>query len=192
MSHPKSPPEAASLFNVHGQRKYLCQAELSRFQNAAESALRPIRLFALVLEYTGCRISEALETTPRRIDKGIKCLIFRTLKRRRTIYRAVPIPTWLLNELLDFARTIQPDARLWPWCRPTAWRHICALMHRASIAKPMGCPRGLRHGFGIRAIDRGVSLNVVQRLMGHASPRSTAIYLEAVGAEERKMVARMW
>jgi integrase/recombinase XerD len=56
----------------------------------------------------------------------------------------------------------------------------------------MACPKGLRHGFGIRAADRSVPTNLIQRWMGHASPTTTAIYLDAVGLEERQFASRMW
>jgi site-specific recombinase XerD len=50
----------------------------------------------------------------------------------------------------------------------------------------------LRHSFGIHAIRKGISLNLVQRWLGHASMNTTAIYLQAIGNEEREMAARMW
>jgi integrase len=43
--------------------------------------------------YTGCRISEALALTPRRVDIGSQTIIFESLKkRRRGLYRAVLVP----------------------------------------------------------------------------------------------------
>jgi len=53
-------------------------------------------------------------------------------------------------------------------------------------------PKGLRHSFGIHAIRSGVPLNLVQRWLGHASMTTTAIYLQAIGDEEREIAARMW
>jgi integrase/recombinase XerD len=53
-------------------------------------------------------------------------------------------------------------------------------------------PKGLRHGFGIRAASRNIPPNLIQRWMGHASLKTTAIYLDAVGAEEREFASRMW
>ena len=38
----------------------------------------------------------------------------------------------------------------------------------------------------------GVPLNLVQRWLGHASMATTAIYLDALGEEEREIAARMW
>lgn len=187
-----SKSETTSMFTSRGQRKYLCKDERNRFRRAAIRADQPTRLLALLLLYTGCRISEALAVTPRHVDSGNQSVIFRTLKRRRVIYRAVPVPRWLLAELAQFGHENDIDQCLWSWCRQTAWRHIAEIMERASITGPMACPRGLRHGFGIRATGRAVPPNLVQRWMGHASPDTTAIYLEALGLEERKFAGRMW
>jgi site-specific recombinase XerD len=76
--------------------------------------------------------------------------------------------------------------------RATAWRTVKLTMSRAGISGPMSSPKGLRHGFGIRAASRGVPPNLIQRFMGHASFTTTAIYLDAVGAEERQFASRMW
>jgi integrase len=67
-----------------------------------------------------------------------------------------------------------------------------ATMCQAGIVGPMCCPKGLRHGFGMRAASRNVPTNLIQRWMGHASATTTAIYLDAVGAEERRFASRMW
>jgi integrase len=67
------------------------------------------------------------------------------------------------------------------------------VMADAKIADgPHATPKGLRHGFGIHAIRSGVPLNLVQRWLGHSSMTTTAIYLQAIGDEERTIAARMW
>jgi integrase len=57
---------------------------------------------------------------------------------------------------------------------------------------PHATPKGLRHAFGLHAIRSGVPLNLVQRWLGHASMNTTAIYLDAIGHEEREIASRMW
>ncbi len=74
----------------------------------------------------------------------------------------------------------------------TAWRVIKDTMRRAGIAGPMSCPKGLRHGFGMRAAGHNVPVSMIQRWMAHASPTTTAIYLDAVGVEERQFASRTW
>ena len=42
------------------------------------------------------------------------------------------------------------------------------------------------------AIQADVPLSLVQRWLGHADLATTAIYVDAVGGEERALAARMW
>jgi integrase/recombinase XerD len=72
------------------------------------------------------------------------------------------------------------------------WRRVREVMTQAGIRGPHGSPKGLRHGFGVAAVTAGVPLNLVQKWLGHAQLSTTAIYADAVGAEEHAIVARMW
>jgi integrase/recombinase XerD len=155
--------------------------------------LRPTGLHPLGGRCVTClRIpaAAALALTPAQVDAERLTLTIRTLKRRRTIFRAVPVP----QATVDMLRALAPDAtgRFWSMHRVTAWRVVKAAMHRAGIVGPMACPKGLRHGFGMRAAGHNVPTNLIQRWMGHASPTATAIYLNAVGIEERQFASRMW
>ena len=67
------------LFDLNGQRKYLTRSEARALLAAARNADRQTRLFCRLLYYTGCRISEALQITPRRLDTDTGLVIFRTL-----------------------------------------------------------------------------------------------------------------
>ena len=184
--------DAPSLFDARGQRKYLCDSERRAFLAAANKADAPTRIFCHLLAYTGCRISEGLAVTPRHLDADGPRVVFRTLKRRRLIYRAVPIPTALFVDLLALANGHEPDAPLWPSCRQTAWRRVHAIMQAASISGPQATPRGLRHGFCMNAAMHNIPPNLIQRWAGHASPDTTAIYVDASGVEERAFAERMW
>jgi integrase/recombinase XerD len=84
------------------------------------------------------------------------------------------------------------DSRLWAWSRVTAWRKVQAVMEMAGLAGPHATPKGLRHGFGVQAVSAGIPLNLVQKWLGHAQLSTTAIYADAMGAEEQSIAARMW
>lgn len=189
------------LHDDRGQRLYLSAAERAAFLAAAATAPREVRTFCAVLHSTGARLSEALALSPRRIDLADKVIVMETLKKRRSgIHRAVPAPDALLD-LLDMVHGIREaqkrprllDAPLWPWSRATAWRRVKEVM--ASAGLPGGAhatPKGLRHGYGVAAVGAGVPLNLLRKWMGHASIETTAIYANAIGAEERAIAARMW
>jgi integrase len=57
---------------------------------------------------------------------------------------------------------------------------------------PHACPKGLRHGFGVAAVSKGIALNMVQKWLGHAQLTTTAIYANAVGEEVQSIASRMW
>lgn len=188
--------EGPTLHTQNGSRKYLDQAERSRFIAAASSATQPLRTLCLTLALTGCRISEALALTADSIrpDEGV--IAFRSLKKRtkRVVVREVPVPKELLQDLLALSGGM-PDAgeRLWRWGRVRAWQLVKAVMASGGIPPgPHATVKGLRHAFGLHAVRSGVPLNFVQRWLGHASMTTTAIYLQAIGPEERAIAERMW
>jgi len=190
-----------NLYDRFGHRKYLTAAERQAFLAAAEAAVPDVRTFCETLVHTGCRISEALALTADRVDLGDGVLVFESLKKRRKgVFRAIPAPPVFLETLrivhdLPTAHA-RPDrghgVPLWDWSRATAWRRVCEVMDTAGIAGLHATPKGLRHGFGIRAIAVGVPLNMAQKWLGHAQISTTAIYANATGPEEKQLAERMW
>ncbi|MDP0500866.1 MAG: site-specific integrase [Verrucomicrobiota bacterium JB022] len=85
-----------------------------------------------------------------------------------------------------------PQKRFWSFSRTTAYRLVKEVMRQAKIAGPQACPKGLRHGFGIACVEAGVPLPIISTWMGHASVKTTGIYLNATGAEERRLASRLW
>lgn len=186
------------LYDRSGHRLYLNATERERFLQAARSAHPDVRSFGLTLLYTGCRISEALALRPEDIQPDAKIIMFRTLKRRRDdVYREVPIPGELVGALNITSKCRLPDAPIWQHRRAalnrsTGYRWIKALMIKAQVHGLHASPKGLRHGYGIRALQCSVTLNMLQKWMGHADMTTTAIYADACGAEEREIAERMW
>lgn len=184
-----------SLRGQNGTRKYLTPYERQLFIGACQSHSPSARTFCLLIAYTGCRISEALEITAERIDLTEKVVVFRTLKKRSTsIYRAVPLSNDFLHDVVKVhnLHNVAPTSRLWPWCRGTGWLRVKESMQRAGIEGMCASPKGLRHAFGIAASQKGVPLNLIQRWLGHSRIETTAIYLEAMGEEEREFARHLW
>lgn len=189
-----------SLHGPSGGRKYLNAPERRRFATAARSACPEVRLFCLTLFFSGARISEILALTAEAVDLEELCITVQTLKRRKPgLVRQVPLPKPLLaglNHVFDIRRR-QRDAattrhRLWMWSRTTAWRRVKEVMREAEITHTAAMPKGLRHGFGVNAIANFVPQTLVQRWLGHASLKTTAIYCDVCGPEERAFAARTW
>jgi integrase len=184
------------LYDAQGHRLYLTTPEREAFRHAAEAQPRgDVRTYCWTLLYTGCRPSEALALTRDRVDFQAGALTFESKKKRRAgIYRAVPVPAVLLDtlDLVHHLRTRKTRAWLWEWSLKTAYTRVIEVMVQAGITGPHATPKGLRHGFGVACIERGIPLNLVQRWLGHAQLSTTAIYANAVGAEERGLAARLW
>ena len=65
-------------------------------------------------------------------------------------------------------------------------------MAAAGIQGPHATPKGLRHGFGVKAAAETRQPRAVQKWLGHRDLNTTAIYMDVQGDEERELAARMW
>jgi integrase len=98
-------------------------------------------------------------------------------KRKRGVYRAVPVPPAVLEMLamvhglkdLKKKTTLKgkPPPPLWGFGRTTAWKKVLEVMKAAGVKGPQATPKGLRHGFGVAAIQAGIPLNLLQRWLDH-------------------------
>ena len=185
------------LNDKYGKRLYLTDRERVQFLVASTKETGNVRSLCETLHFTGCRLSEALNLSVDSIDIENQSITFETLKkRRRGVFRSVPVPTNLLNtlELVHSLReTKKLNTPLWNWSRVTAWRHIKRVMRNAGIEMgPQASPKGLRHGYGVNAISKGVPLNMLSKWLGHSSIEITSIYANALGSEQKKLADLMW
>ena len=88
------------LFDDSGNRLYLTPAERERFKATTQSVSKKKRMFALMLYYTGCRISEVLAIKVKDIDFSSSTVTVKTLKQKRDdVYRQIPLPDSFLTAL---------------------------------------------------------------------------------------------
>lgn len=192
------------LYDDQGERKYLTADERDDFMNAIDEALtgergRNKRTFALMLFYSGCRISEALEVTYRRIDYKRKGVMIRTLKRKgdKIKYRFIPLPDLFLTKLDDVHRIKDfqkntPDERIWSFNRKTGWAAIKKIMAQAGIEGAQATAHGLRHSFVIAHQQIKTPPHMIQEWLGWASTEMLGVYGRAMGQEERNLAAKLW
>ena len=104
---------AMSLHDREGQRKYLNQKERLRFLEATRSRPNDARLFCQLLFYTGARIAEIHNLTTRSVDFSNKTVVLESLKkRRRGIYREIPLPSDILKRLEGLYRLLETQINL--------------------------------------------------------------------------------
>lgn len=183
-----------TMYNQKGLRKYLTKSERELFLLASLRKNDDVKNFCWMVAVTGCRISEALSINDRSIDFETKQVVIESLKKRgKQVFRSVPLPNEFLKSLRYLIKKDHPSGeRLWPWSRMTGYRRIREVMDDAGIVGPQATPKGLRHAFGVCAIQSKVPLNMVQRWLGHADIKTTSIYTSAMGPEERAIASLMW
>lgn len=84
MQNPDISPEMR-LFNPDGQHLYLTAQVRERLLEAAKQEGPENQMYCQVLNYTGCRSSEALGLILGRILMEEQALVFRSLKKKRRI-----------------------------------------------------------------------------------------------------------
>ena len=113
----------------------------------------------------------------------IPCYIHGTKSEHRQ--RWVPIPIELANDLVARGREFGADldSPLFPFSHDeylSVWRGVMRLIAKA---KPEGwkeivthSPYDLRHTYAVHAVEAGISLPQLQKLMGHSSLNTTMMY----------------
>ena len=180
-----------SLHGHDGQRKYLNQQERLRFLAVAKLQPTEISLFCQLLYYTGARIGEIHNLSTQSIDHPNGTVVIESLKKRKHgVFREIPIPNDLLNDLKVYYEDNNQD-RLWSFSLRTASRKVKRIMIAANIKGIRSSAKGLRHGFAVYAVTK-VPLVMVKKWLGHSKLETTEIYLNVVGAEERALASRIW
>ena len=179
-----------SLYDAQGARKYLTAEEWLRFIESAAGMSPRIHAFCALLAYSGCRVSEPLGLQQDHIERMTGRVRLRTLKRRKLVWRHVPLPPELIALLLSLP--VHEDGRLWHWVRQTAYEKVKRVMAQAGIEGIHACPKGLRHSFVLLANFEGIPDGLTQRWVGHAKIETTMVYGRAVGREEQHYAERIW
>ncbi len=189
-----------------GERKYLNAEERRAFLEGTLLKEANRKYYCQLLYFTGCRVAEGLQVTPRRLDYADRSVGFQTLKQgkdaageQRTRYRSNELPEAYLQELQGVYSILkrkksakQADVRIWGFTERTAYNYVTEVMAEVGITGPGASPKGLRHGMGVALAMNGVPATVVQKVLGHSRIENTLIYLELVGREKRELVSRVW
>ncbi len=97
--------------------------------------------------------------------------------------RYVPLPERSLELLREYWRQERPSPWLFPnkreadrplW-RERPYKAFKAVLRQSKIDKPVNI-RTLRHSYATHLLEAGVNLRVIQEVLGHKSPKTTAIY----------------
>jgi integrase/recombinase XerD len=139
------------------------------------------RAILATLYATGVRVSELCQLRGTDIDSQRMVIQVRQGKGKRD--RVVMLSPNLLPLLRRYWKLYQLKSWLFPGPRVTApitpagVAHICTQAGHAATLKKAVYPHLLRHTFATHLLEAGVDLRRIQLLLGHASLRSTSLYL---------------
>lgn len=135
----------------------------------------------LMLAYaSGLRLSEAARLRVSDIDS--QRMVLRVVQGKRKKDRYTILSPLLLQMLRHYWWAARPTDYLFPGrgqsgvVRSSTVQRACLEAQlRAGIGKHI-TPHTLRHSFATHLLEAGTELRVIQELLGHVSPRTTALY----------------
>jgi len=170
------------------KREPLTQDEANRLAQACST--HQDKLVVLTLLDTGLRVSELAELTKDNVDWQMHRLMIYGkggpygTKSKRRIIPLSPRVQPLLEGHLALHDKFEIGAR-------TIQGLIKSVANKASINRPVS-PHVLRHTFAVTAVQKGISLPSLQRLLGHDRLTTTEIYLNLSPEEAIREFQSKW
>lgn len=142
---------------------------------------RRIRMCLTMIYTCGLRLQEGTRLQVQDIHSGRMLVHVRRGKGGKDRY--VPLPQRCLDLLRRYWVQERPATWLFPeksdpnqpvW-RARPYRVLKAVVRASKISKPVST-HTLRHSYATHLLEAGVNLRVIQEVLGHQSPKTTAIY----------------
>lgn len=176
------PMPVLDLVRAERRRKLpvvLSQEEIRRLLALVENPC--IRTCLMIIYSCGLRLREGTRLQVRDIHSDRMLLHVRNGKGGKDRY--VPLPQRSLEWLRDYWRQERPRPWLFPDYREAdrpIWRErpyktLKAVLRKGKIDKDVSV-HTLRHSYATHLLEAGVNLRVIQEILGHQSPKTTAIY----------------
>jgi integrase/recombinase XerD len=138
------------------------------------------RMALTVIYACGLRLSEGLRLKAQDIDSQRMLIWIRNGKGGKDRY--VPLPERLLVMLRTYWKIHKPSSYLFfskdkntALSGTTLQKTFKTVLLQSGIRKNASI-HTLRHSFATHLLERGVDLRVIQELLGHKSPQTTAVY----------------
>ncbi len=138
-----------------------------------------------ILAETGLRASELLSLTWRDVNLRDGDVRVRGKYGKERIVFLGPASRKLLEVLYDETRP-RPRDRVIPITYQALYKRLKSLALRAGLDPARVRPHVLRHTFATEAVRRGISLPVLQKLLGHSNLKITEVYLHVTPEDARR------
>jgi integrase/recombinase XerD len=169
-------------------REPLTADESDRLSNSCETPTE--RLVVWTLLDTGLRVGEVCGLTSKDILWQQRQLRFKDKggpRGKKTKVRVVPMSN-RVRTLLEHHFALE---KAFPVKARRAQDIVKAVANRAGITKDAS-PHVLRHTFATTALQKGISLATVQKILGHDRLQTTAIYLNFTDTHIQEEFERKW
>jgi integrase/recombinase XerD len=169
-------------------REPLTAETADRLANACQSPTE--RLIVWTLLDTGLRIGELCALTPKDVlwqQRQLRVKGKGGPRGRKTGIRVVPMST-RVRALLEHHFALNPA---FPVKKRRAQDIVKEVANRAGVAEDVS-PHILRHTFATTALQKGISLPTVQKILGHDRLQTTAIYLNFTDPHIQEEFERKW
>lgn len=137
------------------------------------------RMCSVMMYSCGLRVSESTRLETKDID-GERMLV--KVRGKGNKQRLVPLAKVTLSSLRDYWRMERPGPLFFtgpdgvkPMTRGAMGYCLARVADELQMGKKV-TPHTLRHSFATHLLEQGVDLRVIQELLGHSSPSTTAIY----------------
>ena len=169
-------------------RDPLTAEESDRLSNACETPTE--RLVVWTLLDTGLRVSELSGLTAKNVlwqQRQLRIKGKGGPHGKKTKVRVVPMSN-RVRALLEHHFALE---KAFPVKKRRAQDIVKAVADRAGIRKDVS-PHVLRHTFATMALQKGISLPTVQKILGHDCLQTTAIYLNFTDVHIQEEFERKW
>ena len=169
-------------------REPLTAEESDRLSNACETPTE--RLVVWTLLDTGVRVSELCDLSSKNLlwqQRQLRIKGKGGPHGKKTKVRVVPMSN-RVRALLEHHFAL---ANAFPVKPRRAQDIVKAVANRAGITKDVS-PHVLRHTFATTALQKGISLPTVQKILGHDRLQTTAIYLNFTNVHIQDEFERKW
>jgi len=143
-------------------------------------------LIIAMLAYTGIRRGELLEI--KRSDVDLVNMML-TIHGKGDNQRTVPLFQELRIPLTKYLEGFHLQDKIFPIKSRRCWTIVTNYAHAAGISDLH--PHSFRHFFATQLVERGVPINNIKELLGHADIGSTAIYLDALPSHLRSAISAL-